>query len=144
MNFYMHPQAVIVDASDDETGMFLEAMRVQLGSMKVPLIQLPENSPEKLAWLTKLDSSSLACKSTPISQQTCANTNDSVAQAQRRDTHSSFPWNFRQLGPTAQVLGHSRFQCFRYPPSYYRATKPCRCRNRRFSRDVPMAASKSP
>ncbi|KAK0641638.1 hypothetical protein B0T16DRAFT_218645 [Cercophora newfieldiana] len=60
INSYMHPQVVIVDASDSESGLFLEAARVQLRSMKIPIIELPENSPSKLTWLTKLDSASLA------------------------------------------------------------------------------------
>ncbi|KAK0715719.1 hypothetical protein B0H67DRAFT_248278 [Lasiosphaeris hirsuta] len=60
INSYMHPQAVIVDSSPVETRIFLEAMRVQVSSMNVPLIELPEDAPTQLAWITKLDSSSLA------------------------------------------------------------------------------------
>jgi len=59
----MHPQAVIVDGSDSETALFLEAIRVQTRSMKVHLIELPEDGPSNLAWITKLDSASLAGKS---------------------------------------------------------------------------------
>ncbi|KAK1831397.1 hypothetical protein QBC39DRAFT_351867 [Podospora conica] len=60
INYYVHPQAVIVDASSSESGLFTEAMRVQTRSMSVPLIELPENSAQQLGWLTKLDSASLA------------------------------------------------------------------------------------
>ncbi|KAK5660300.1 hypothetical protein OQA88_12840 [Cercophora sp. LCS_1] len=60
INFYMHPQAVIVDSSDEEASLFLQAMRVQIDSMHIPLIELPEDSPSKLGWMSKLDSSSLA------------------------------------------------------------------------------------
>ncbi|KAK0620384.1 hypothetical protein B0T14DRAFT_567135 [Immersiella caudata] len=60
INSYMHPQAVMVDSSENESELFLEAARVQLRSMKIPLIELPSNGPSKLTWLTKLDSASLA------------------------------------------------------------------------------------
>jgi len=57
----MHPQAVVVDAGD-ESALFLEAMRSQVNSMGVPLIELPEDKSSQLSYLTKLDSSSLAGK----------------------------------------------------------------------------------
>lgn len=60
LNYYMHPQAVLVDASDSESALFLEAMRVQVRAMKVAMIELPEGGPSKLAWINKLDSASLA------------------------------------------------------------------------------------
>jgi hypothetical protein len=56
----MHPQVVMADSSENESELFLEAARVQLRSMKIPLIELPSNSPSKLTWLAKLDSASLA------------------------------------------------------------------------------------
>jgi len=62
INYYVHPQAVIVDASSSESGLFIEAMRVQTRSMSVPLLELPENSAQQLGWMTKLDSASLAGK----------------------------------------------------------------------------------
>jgi hypothetical protein len=85
INSYMHPQVVMVDSSDNESELFLEAARVQLRSMKIPLIELPSNSPSKLTWLTKLDSASLACKcgNVRMTQLKCiADMEHSMAQGQ--------------------------------------------------------------
>lgn len=58
----MHPQAVIVDASTVENVYFLRAIRMQARFMDVPVIDLPQDSQKHLAYITKLDSSSLAGK----------------------------------------------------------------------------------
>ncbi|KAK4103594.1 hypothetical protein N658DRAFT_494095 [Parathielavia hyrcaniae] len=60
INVYMHPQAVIVDASDLEEDYFLVGIRKQAAASGISLIELPEQAHSKLAWVTKLDSSSLA------------------------------------------------------------------------------------
>ncbi|KAK4126122.1 hypothetical protein N657DRAFT_592230 [Parathielavia appendiculata] len=57
---HMHPQAVIVDASDLEEDYFLAGFRKQAPVSGIPLIELPEHAHSRLAWTTKLDSSSLA------------------------------------------------------------------------------------
>ncbi|KAH8912482.1 hypothetical protein BR93DRAFT_79909 [Coniochaeta sp. PMI_546] len=57
---YMHPQAVIVDASTIENVHFLRAIRMQARGMGIPVIDLPQDSQKHLAYMTKLDSSSLA------------------------------------------------------------------------------------
>ncbi|KAL2200575.1 hypothetical protein P885DRAFT_66233 [Corynascus similis CBS 632.67] len=57
---YMHPQAAIVDASGSEEEYFMSGFRKQARDSKIPLIELPENAHSRLAWITKLDSSSLA------------------------------------------------------------------------------------
>ena len=59
---YMHPQAVIVDASAIEDNYFLEAIRMQAKGMGVPVIELPQDSQKHLAYMTKLDSSALGGK----------------------------------------------------------------------------------
>ncbi|KAB5532636.1 hypothetical protein GE09DRAFT_371859 [Coniochaeta sp. 2T2.1] len=59
INSYMHPQAVIVDASPIEHDYFLKATRLQARAMGVPVIDLPQDSHKHLAYMTKLDSSSL-------------------------------------------------------------------------------------
>jgi hypothetical protein len=38
----------------------LDAIRKEATESHIPLLELPEKSPSKLAWMTKLDSSSLA------------------------------------------------------------------------------------
>lgn len=58
----MHPQAVIVDASATENDYFLRAIRMQARGMSVPVIDLPQDSQKHLAYMTKLDSSSLGGK----------------------------------------------------------------------------------
>lgn len=57
---YMHPQAVIVDASTIENDYFLRAIRMQANGMGVPVMDLPQDSQKHLAYMTKLDSSSLS------------------------------------------------------------------------------------
>lgn len=56
----MHPQAIIVDGSSTEEEYFLRAMRKKADDEGMPLVELPEFAPNKLAWVTKLDSASLA------------------------------------------------------------------------------------
>ncbi|KAJ4300305.1 hypothetical protein N0V88_002978 [Collariella sp. IMI 366227] len=60
INNYLHPQALLVDASAVEEDYFVSALRKQAPVSGIPLIELPENANFKLAWITKLDSSSLA------------------------------------------------------------------------------------
>ncbi|KAK4156527.1 hypothetical protein C8A00DRAFT_12560 [Chaetomidium leptoderma] len=60
INNYMHPQALVVDASGSEHDYFLAGIRKQAPVLGIPLIELPENAHSRLAWITKLDSSSLA------------------------------------------------------------------------------------
>ncbi|OLN81016.1 hypothetical protein CCHL11_09978 [Colletotrichum chlorophyti] len=57
---YMHPQAIIVDGSEDESVNFMKGMRTETAQLKTPLIELPANSWTRLSWLSKLDSASLA------------------------------------------------------------------------------------
>jgi hypothetical protein len=64
INSYVHPQAVIVDASAVENDYFLKAIRMQARGMGVSVIDLPQGSQKHLNYLTKLDSSSLSGKAT--------------------------------------------------------------------------------
>ncbi|GKT85685.1 glycosyltransferase 2 [Colletotrichum tofieldiae] len=57
---YMHPQAIIVDGSDDEYLPFTKGMRDETGRLNTPLIELPLNAWTHLSWLAKLDSASLS------------------------------------------------------------------------------------
>ncbi|KAK1635412.1 hypothetical protein BDP81DRAFT_450311 [Colletotrichum phormii] len=57
---YMHPQAIIVDGSDDEYVPFMKGTRDETGRLKTPLIELPAGAWTHLSWLSKLDSASLA------------------------------------------------------------------------------------
>jgi hypothetical protein len=56
----MHPQALIVDASGLEEDYFLAGVRKQAPVSGIPLVELPGDAHSRLAWITKLDSSSLA------------------------------------------------------------------------------------
>lgn len=60
INNYLHPQAIVVDASSTEEPYFLEALRTKAKEIKTPVIDLPANSQKQLAYMTKLDSSSLS------------------------------------------------------------------------------------
>lgn len=59
INNYMHPQAVIIDASDDENDFFLRAFREKTNALDISLIELPKNAEQDLMWLTRLDHASL-------------------------------------------------------------------------------------
>lgn len=65
INNYLHPQAIVVDASSTEEPYFLEALRTKAKEIKTPVIDLPANSQKQLAYMTKLDSSSLSGKHEP-------------------------------------------------------------------------------
>lgn len=56
----MHPQAVIVDGTNAEDDAFLTGFQDQIRATGAALIELPERANTRLAWLTKLDASSLA------------------------------------------------------------------------------------
>ncbi|KAK3294774.1 uncharacterized protein B0H64DRAFT_425431 [Chaetomium fimeti] len=60
INMYMHPQAVVIDGSGVEEDYFLAGVRKQAPVLGMPLIELPKNAHSRLAWITKLDASSLA------------------------------------------------------------------------------------
>ncbi|KAK4039109.1 hypothetical protein C8A01DRAFT_36942 [Parachaetomium inaequale] len=60
INNYMHPQALVVDTSGLEEDYFLAGVRKQAPVSGIPLVELPGNAHSRLAWITKLDSSSLA------------------------------------------------------------------------------------
>jgi hypothetical protein len=55
----MHPQAMFIDTHTEER-FLLEGIRTQASALKIPLLELPAESGNRLAWMTKLDSSSLA------------------------------------------------------------------------------------
>ncbi|KAK1996720.1 hypothetical protein LX36DRAFT_712204 [Colletotrichum falcatum] len=57
---YMHPQAIIVDGSDDELLPFTKGMRDETRRLNTPLIELPANAWTRLSWLANLDSASLS------------------------------------------------------------------------------------
>ncbi|KAI1386424.1 uncharacterized protein F4822DRAFT_316228 [Hypoxylon trugodes] len=56
---YMHPQAILVDGSNDEEPFFLRAARQHSEVKKNTLIELPYRPAKRLEWLTKLDSQAL-------------------------------------------------------------------------------------
>ena len=60
INMYMHPQAILVDATGDEEDFFLAAVRDEVRSTASALIELPERPGDSLAWVTKLDSAALS------------------------------------------------------------------------------------
>jgi len=60
LHTYVHPQAMIVDGSDSEEAFFTDSVWEQAGELKIPLIEIPERGANKLPYLAKLDSASLA------------------------------------------------------------------------------------
>ncbi|KAI8963882.1 hypothetical protein F5Y11DRAFT_346132 [Daldinia sp. FL1419] len=57
--YYMHPQAIFIDGSNDEEPFFLRAAQQHTNVKKNTLIELPRGSGKRLEWLTKLDSQAL-------------------------------------------------------------------------------------
>ncbi|KAM5348181.1 hypothetical protein ACJ41O_008005 [Fusarium nematophilum] len=57
---FMHPQAVIVDATSAEEDYFLQAVRDQVRATKSALIELPERPETRFSWISKLDSTALS------------------------------------------------------------------------------------
>ncbi|KAF5007462.1 hypothetical protein FDECE_6224 [Fusarium decemcellulare] len=60
INTFMHPQAIIVDASNTEEDFFLKAVRDQVTATKSALIELPDKPETRFAWISKLDASALS------------------------------------------------------------------------------------
>lgn len=60
INHYMHPQAIIVDNSAVEEKYFMAAVKNYAKVHQTTLIEMPSSGLEKLSWMTKLDSTSLA------------------------------------------------------------------------------------
>ena len=60
VNNYMHPQAILVDSTDEDDEYFLPVARRQVRTGKSALIELPERPGQRLAWITKLDAAALS------------------------------------------------------------------------------------
>lgn len=60
----MHPQAIIIDSSSIEESYFLSGIRDKIRDTEATLIELSEKTAQRFSWLSKLDSSALAGKST--------------------------------------------------------------------------------
>lgn len=60
VQLYMHPQAIIIDGTNDEENFLKKGMRTHAKSSQTTLIELPKRGAKRLAWLTKLDSASLS------------------------------------------------------------------------------------
>ncbi|KAG5939214.1 hypothetical protein E4U53_007856 [Claviceps sorghi] len=57
---HMHPQAVIVDSTTAEDDYFLASTRAAILSTPATLVELPNRPSKRLAWMSKLDASSLS------------------------------------------------------------------------------------
>ena len=62
MTVFMHPQVYICDDSAAEEIPFIKEYRTKAAKENKVLIELPRNAPEKLMWMTRLDSGSLSGK----------------------------------------------------------------------------------
>lgn len=57
---FMHPQAIITDDSISEDAFFVRALSDRASVYNIPIIELPADSTERLAWIARLDSTALA------------------------------------------------------------------------------------
>lgn len=56
---FVHPQAVLLDASSQEDEVLLRALLEEAAELSVPVVRLPDNALESTMWITRLDSGSL-------------------------------------------------------------------------------------
>ncbi|KAI8953679.1 hypothetical protein F4801DRAFT_105149 [Xylaria longipes] len=59
INTYMHPQAIILDGSNDEDAYFTRGLKQHVKIFKTTMIELPRWASKSLSWITKLDSAAL-------------------------------------------------------------------------------------
>ncbi|KAJ3552848.1 hypothetical protein NPX13_g11020 [Xylaria arbuscula] len=59
INNYMHPQAIIVDGTNNEEAYFTRGLKQHIKVSKTSLVELPRFAPKSLNWITKLDSAAL-------------------------------------------------------------------------------------
>ncbi len=57
---FMHPQVLLIDDSAREDEFFVTALRSKAMEIAKGIIELPSDAIEKMMWLTRLDSGSLA------------------------------------------------------------------------------------
>lgn len=62
INAFVHPQAVLIDASGDEDDFLLSAFRTRANVLDRTLIELPKNIEQNLMWIVQLDSAALSGK----------------------------------------------------------------------------------
>ncbi|KAM3078371.1 hypothetical protein ACMFMG_006256 [Clarireedia jacksonii] len=80
INDFVHPQAVIIDGSDDEEDFLISGFRSRTNKLQRTLIELPADVEQNLMWITQLDSAALSAWSkTSI---------DIIVHAQPRQTGS--------------------------------------------------------
>ena len=60
INTHIHPQAVIIEGSEDEDSFFITGVRTRAIVLQRTLIELPENAEQNLMWITQLDSAALS------------------------------------------------------------------------------------
>ncbi|KAI0813948.1 hypothetical protein GGR55DRAFT_701706 [Xylaria sp. FL0064] len=59
INAYMHPQAIIIDGSDQEEAFFTRGVRQHVKVTRTTLIEFPRLAIKSLDWITRLDSAAL-------------------------------------------------------------------------------------
>jgi len=59
---FMAPQALIVDGQVREDTFFINSVRTKATAIGISLIELPLDAAENMMWITRLDSGSLAGK----------------------------------------------------------------------------------
>ncbi|KAI1423297.1 hypothetical protein F5Y12DRAFT_786133 [Xylaria sp. FL1777] len=59
INAYMHPQAIVLDGSNDEEPIFTRGLKQHVKVTKTTLIELPRLASKSLDWITRLDSAAL-------------------------------------------------------------------------------------
>lgn len=126
INLFMHPQAVIIDGDDQEEPLFQRSARAQTKATSNTLIELPQHSTTRLAWITKLDTSALRSwnnnyvdiliQATPGSSGGLIRLLRSLSKADY--ISSSIPHLTIELPPTIDPPTKNFLESFKWPPAH--------------------------
>ncbi|KAK7757699.1 hypothetical protein SLS62_000077 [Diatrype stigma] len=126
IHMYMHPQAIIVDASSDEEVFLGRGAQQHVKVTGNTLIELPKNSGKALEWMTKLDSVALRAWNdiqidilinvTPKASGSLIRLLRSLTDADY--TASSVPHLTLELPPDVDAPTKNFLESFSWPPSH--------------------------
>ncbi|KAI0469518.1 hypothetical protein F4859DRAFT_133701 [Xylaria cf. heliscus] len=126
INIYMHPQAIMIDDSNDEEAYFMQGLRQHVKDYKTTLIELPRRASKSLSWITKLDSSGLRMWNNvkiDISIQVSPKSTGSLIRLLRSlsaadYTSSAIPHITIELPHHIDAATKNFLNSFAWPPSY--------------------------
>ncbi|TGJ81597.1 hypothetical protein E0Z10_g7177 [Xylaria hypoxylon] len=126
LQVYMHPQAIIIDASNDDEAFFTRGIKQHVKISKTTLIELPRLASKSLSWITRLDSAALrmwnkikidiSIQATPKSSGSLIRLLRSLSAADY--TSSAIPHITIELPHHIDAYTKNFLDSFAWPPSY--------------------------